>query len=100
MRRLARALLYAGSAVAVLGLGKIHAVRHTYDFTGSSRFAWAIAYIVVLCIAAYGVGLPDLVRGGRSRWLAGAVAAGAAAIGMSLLQLFAGSALLPRFVVF
>ena len=66
MRRAARVLLYAGTVVAVLGLGKVHAVRHTYDYTGSSRFAWSFAYAGLLSLAAYGVGLPDLYRGRRS----------------------------------
>ena len=48
-----------GIVVAVVGLGKVHAVRHAYSYTGSSRFGWSVAYIALLAIAAYGVGLPD-----------------------------------------
>jgi lipopolysaccharide/colanic/teichoic acid biosynthesis glycosyltransferase len=92
--------MYIGVVGAVLGLGKLHAVRHEYDFTGSSRFAWSIMYIGLLCVAAYGVGLPDLVRGRRPA-VYGALGAGfAGALGISTLQLLGGSALLPRFVVF
>ena len=100
MQRAARLLLYAGIVEAVLGLGKIHAayIGH-YDLTGSSRFAWALAYIAILGVTAYGVGLPDLVRG-RSAVGVSAVAAGSAALGISLVQLLVGDALLPRFVVF
>lgn len=99
MRRGARGLLYIGTAVVVLGLGKIHAaaIGH-YDFTGSSRFGWSLGYIVILSAAAYGVGLPDLARG-RSAWWASAAATFSAALGISLVQLAAGSQLLPRFVV-
>jgi lipopolysaccharide/colanic/teichoic acid biosynthesis glycosyltransferase len=89
-----------GTVAAVLGLGKLHAVQHEYDYTGSFRFAWSFAYIGLLAVAAYGLGLPDLVRGRRG---AVAVALGstvAAALGISVLQLVASSALLPRFVVF
>src|SRR5438128_6778390 len=96
-------LLYTGTIVAVLGLGKIHA-RYVadphYDYTGSFRFAWSFAYAGLLGLAAYGLGLPDLYRGRRSSLSAAIGAAGAAAIGISLLQLVVGSALLPRFVVF
>src|SRR5439155_12357655 len=99
-RRAARVLLYAGTVVAVLGLGKIHAARHHYDFTGSFRFAWSFAYIALLGLAAYGIGLPDLYRGRRSALAASIGATGAAAVGISVVQLLAGSALLPRFVVF
>ena len=63
MRRLARLSMYLGTALVVLGLGQVHA-RYLgfYDFTGSFRFAWSLAYIGLLSVAAYGVGLPDLPR--------------------------------------
>ena len=100
MRRAARLLMYVGTAAVVLGLGKMHAVQHEYDYTGSFRFAWSIAYIALLCVAAYGLGLPDLVRDRRGAALAAVGAAGVGAIGISVLQLMGTSALLPRFVVF
>lgn len=103
MRRAARLLLYVGTVAAVLGLGKVHAAwiaQPPYDYTGSFRFAWSFAYIGLLCVAAYGVGLPDLVRDGRSAFVTALGAAGAAAVGISVLQLLGSSALLPRFVVF
>jgi exopolysaccharide biosynthesis polyprenyl glycosylphosphotransferase len=103
VRRLARALTAAGTAVAVVGLSKVHAAwvaDPPYDYTGSFRFGWSLAYTGLLAVAAYGVGLPDLVRGRRAALGQAAVAAGAAATGVSLLQLFTGDALLPRFVVF
>jgi lipopolysaccharide/colanic/teichoic acid biosynthesis glycosyltransferase len=101
MRRVARVLLYLGTAAAVLGLGKYHAanIGH-YDFTNSFRFAWSLAYIVLLALAAYGVGLPDIPRSTRAAVLTSLGSTAAAAIGVSLVQLAAGSSLLPRFVVF
>lgn len=84
----------------VLGLSKIHATAHAYDYTASSRFAWSVAYIALLCAAAYGAGLPDLPGTSRSAALTAAASTAAAAFAMSVLQLLAGSALLPRFVVF
>jgi lipopolysaccharide/colanic/teichoic acid biosynthesis glycosyltransferase len=100
VRRFARALALAGTAATVLGLSKAHAFAHSYDFTSSSRFAWALAYVALLAGATYAAGLPDLARTRRSALAAALGSSAAAAVGISLLQLVAGSALLPRFVVF
>jgi hypothetical protein len=103
MRRFARALLYGGIVCSVLGLSKIHAAYvadPAYDYTGSSRFAWSIAYMALLAIAAYGVGLPDEPRSPRAAVGSSLGAATGAAVGISLIQLIVGDALLPRFVVF
>jgi len=100
VRRLARPLLLVAIAVAVVGLSKIHATAYGYDYTNSFRFAWSLAYIAVLCAAAYGAGLPDLPGSKRAAAGAAAASTAAAALAMSLLQLVVGSALLPRFVVF
>ena len=99
MRRVAPGLQYAGILGAVFGLSKLHAVAHGYDFTGSSRLGWAVAYTLLLGLATYGAGLPDLARG-RSTVVTAAAATAGAALGMSLCQLVIGSALLPRFTVF
>jgi len=99
VRRLARLLLPLATFVAVVGLSKAHAVAHGYDYTASSRFAWSLAYVVVLVLAAYGAGLPDVVRSRRSAVTASLGSTAAAAMAISLLQLLTGSALLPRFVV-
>jgi lipopolysaccharide/colanic/teichoic acid biosynthesis glycosyltransferase len=100
VRRLARPLYFAGIAVVVLGLGKAHAVANGYDLTESFRFTWALTYITVLAACAYGVGLPELGGTKQSVVLAAAASTAGAAGVMSVLQLLAGSALLPRFVVF
>lgn len=103
MRRLARLLLYVGTAAAVVALSKAHAAwiaDPPYDYTGSFRFAWSMAYIGLLCIAAYGVGLPDLVRDRRGSLVAAVGATVGGALGISAVQLVTGDALLPRFVVF
>ena len=93
--------MYAGVLAVVLGFGKYHAAtRGDYDFTTSSRFGWAFAYIAILCIAAYGLGLPEVPRTLRSRLPTALTAAFVGAVGISLVQLFVGDALLPRFVVF
>ncbi len=99
MRRLARALVPLGIIGVVLGLSKLHAVRHHYVFHGSFRFSWAILYIVLLWGCAYALGIPDLGRR-RTLWLTVAAASALGAMTISIAQLFVGDALLPRFVVF
>ena len=100
MRRAARPLLYAGVLAVVFGLAQVHARLNDYSFTGTSRFSWTVAYAGILCVFAYGVGLPDVPRSRKAALgvAVGAAVAGAAAI--SVIQLFVGDALLPRFVVF
>ncbi len=103
MRRLARTLLVVGAAASVVGLSKVHAAwvaPEAYDYTGSSRLGWSLAYIGLLYLAAYGVGLPDLPRTRRAGLVASVQAAVLAALGISAVQLLTGDALLPRFVVF
>jgi lipopolysaccharide/colanic/teichoic acid biosynthesis glycosyltransferase len=99
MRRLARALMLLGVLAAVFGLAKIHAATHGYLFTASGRLGWSVAYVAVLLVAAYAVGLPALPPS-RNKLL---VSAGGAALGaalMSVVTLVAGGQLLPRFVIF
>ena len=100
MARFARPLQYAGIVVAVFGLGKFHAVRHAYDYTGSGRFAWSAGYVALLAMASYSLGLPELLRTRRAAWVAGVSACAAAALGVSIAQLVLNSVLLPRLVVF
>jgi len=97
---LARPLFFAGIVAVVLGLGKAHAMENGYDLTQSFRFTWSLAYIVLLVACAYAVGLPELGGTRRGVILAAVGSTAAAAVGISLLQLLVGSALLPRFVVF
>ena len=99
MRRLGRALLALGTVATVGGLSKAHAVQHGYDFTASSRLGWSAAYVLLLLLAAYGAGLPDIARTRRSAVLATVGSTAAASLGISLIQLVAASPLLPRFVV-
>jgi lipopolysaccharide/colanic/teichoic acid biosynthesis glycosyltransferase len=103
MRRLSRVLLYCGTLVVVFGLAKLHAAQAatvTYDFTASTRLWWTTFFAVVLSLAAFSAGLPDLVVGRRAIALAAGVATVAGGLGVSIAQLALGAALLPRFVVF
>ncbi len=93
--------MYAGTAALVLGLSDFHAtyIGH-YSPTGTGRLAWALAYIALLCVAAYAVGLPDLPKNAYNA-LGLAVGANlAASLCISLAELALGVAILPRFVVF
>jgi exopolysaccharide biosynthesis polyprenyl glycosylphosphotransferase len=99
MQRAARVLLLLGTVGVVSAWGKLHAELHDYPYTGTFRFGWALAYIAVLWIAAYAVGFPNLGRT-RGAAVSALAAVGVAAVGISLLQLLFGSALLPRLVVF
>jgi len=100
MRRLARLAVNVGTGVCVLGLGKAHALAHGYPFTGTSRFAWSLGFVLALVVAAYGFGIPDLPRTRRRAALSAIGATAAATASISVLQLFVGDALLPRAVVF
>ncbi len=103
MTRLARFLTVVGPVGIVLVFAKVHAMAVAdppYDFTGSDRFGWTLAYIGLHLVTAYSIGLPDLPRGARSATFTSIAAGVLPAFGMSVVQLLLGSAVLPRFVVF
>ncbi len=102
MRRAARYLSLFGPLLVVLAFSKVHAAvvaDPPYDYTSSFRFAWSLGYALVLGIAAYGLGLPELARTRRQLVQQTLVASLVAAIAVSVVQLLVGGALLPRFVV-
>ena len=93
--------MYAGVLGIVFGLSEYHGrYIQDYVFVDTFRFGWAITYVFLLCLAAYGLGLPEVPRTMRSRLPTSLLAASAGAGGISAVQLFVGDALLPRFVVF
>src|SRR4051812_1452555 len=102
-RRAARPLLYVGVVAIVLGLAKVHA-KYIGDYvlhsTEPSRLVWTIAFVVLLLVATYGTGLPELPRTTRQAVTSSVAAPLMAAFVVSLAQLVTGDALLPRFVVF
>ncbi len=103
MTRAARILFLVSVAGLVVGLSKVHAAwvaATPYDYTGSFRFGWSLAYVLLLYVVAYGVGLPDLPKSWRGALASSSAAAVLAALGVSSVQLVTGDALLPRFVVF
>ena len=103
MRRTALLLSLGVNPLVVLGLSKIHAkwvAEPAYDFTGSFRLPWAIAYILLLCVTSYAAGLPDQPRTAVRAAVTAGLAGMAAAFGIAIVQTVTGDALLPRFVVF
>lgn len=101
MRRLATALLHTGVVCIVFGLSILHgAYVGDYDFFETFRFGWATGYCAWLVVVLYGFGLPDVYRNVRSAVVPSISAAAIGALGVSLVQLVLGAALLPRFVVF
>ena len=97
-----RVLMAAGIVGTVLAASKYHAARIAdppYDFTASFRFWPAVAFAGLLLLGAYALGLPDSAPTRRRAMAVGVGVPTVAALGISLLQLIAGSSLLPRFVV-
>ena len=77
-----------------------YVARHVYSLTEEPRFAWILVFIALIWATSYAAGLPDL-SGRLSRHLARALPPLVAAdVIISVLQLFTGAQLLPRFVVF
>lgn len=99
MRRLARAMLYLGTAGIVIGLGRFHAefVGHYY-FHSAQRLPWNLTFAGLLCVAAYGLGLPDVDQR-RPVVVPAAMAALAATVGLFIIQGLLGSQLLPHLVL-
>ncbi len=98
MRKLLITAPYACAALVVAAFSKLHAVLHGYDFTNSARMWWALVFIGILWLTIYGFGIPDQPS---SSPITAAGVAMATSIGLvSVVQLFVGDALLPRFVVF
>ena len=96
-----RWLVYAVTLGVVVGLGELHAhIIGDYQFLSGGRGPWDAVYVVVLGLAAYGVGLPDLPRTVLGAWVSASLAVATAAVAVSLIQLVVGSGVLPRFVIF
>jgi lipopolysaccharide/colanic/teichoic acid biosynthesis glycosyltransferase len=99
VRRFARPLLYLGTVAIVVGLGRYHAEFIGHYYFHAERLPWNLTYALLLCLAAYSLGLPDLGRR-KSVWGPALAAVALGALAVSALQLLLGSVVLPRFVVF
>ena len=93
-------MLTLAVVIATEAVHSHYVARHVYSLTEEPRFGWILVFIALLWLTSYAAGLPD--AGGRlSRSFARAFTALAAAdVIISVLQLFTGAQLLPRFVVF
>jgi lipopolysaccharide/colanic/teichoic acid biosynthesis glycosyltransferase len=100
MRNLTRIVMVLGIGAVIGAFSKAHAASHSYDFTDSSRFGWALAFAAAMAATAYIAGLPDLPRGRGAIAVTASLAACAGALSFSVIQLAVGGALLPRSVVF
>jgi lipopolysaccharide/colanic/teichoic acid biosynthesis glycosyltransferase len=103
MSRPVKWLLPVVTLAVVVATEAVHShyvARQVYPLTEEPRFRWILIFIALIWATSYAAGLPD--SGGRLlRSFARAFAAlGAADVIISLLQLFTGAQLLPRFVVF
>lgn len=103
MRAVARLIGVIGQIGCVIGLSAYHSANiavRSYPILGTSRVLWAASYIAMLLAATYLVGFPDRPRNTKQAAALATLAGLLAAIGISLVQLILGSALLPRFVIF
>jgi len=103
MSRPVKWLLPVVTLAVVIATEAVHShyvARHVYSLTEEPRFRWILIFIALIWVTSYAAGLPDW--GGRlSRRLARAFTALVSAdVIISVLQLFTGAQLLPRFVVF
>jgi len=100
MRGLVRWGVFLAPIVVVITLGELHAhlVGH-YQFTGTTRFAWTVGYVVLLEVGSYVAGVLSWPDSRPAAFGAGFLAAASAALVISLIQLVSGSLLLPREVV-
>jgi lipopolysaccharide/colanic/teichoic acid biosynthesis glycosyltransferase len=101
MQRAVRWLVFTVTLAAVVGLGELHAhlIGH-YHFLTGGRGPWDVAYVLLLALTAYVIGLPDLPRTVMGAWISASFAVAGAAIAVSLIQLVGGTDVLPRFVIF
>ncbi len=96
------ALHLAGSALLVFGLGWFHAANvatFSYEFVGSRQFAWSCAFVGLVAVVGYSLGLPESAR---TRFELIGLAIGTIAtsvVVLSLAQLGMQSQLLPRSVL-
>jgi lipopolysaccharide/colanic/teichoic acid biosynthesis glycosyltransferase len=101
VQRAVRWLVFAVTLGVVVGLGELHAhLIGDYQFLSGGRGPWDAVYVIVLALAAYGAGMPDVPRTVLGAWVSASLAVATAAVAVSLIQLVIGSGVLPRFVIF
>ena len=103
MSRPVKWLLPVLTLVVVIATEAVHShyvARHVYPLTEEPRFRWILFFIALIWATSYAAGLPDIAGRGSRRFARAFVALAAADVIVSVLQLFTGAQLLPRFVVF
>ena len=100
MRRLARLAVNVGTGVCVLGLGKAHALADGYAFTGTSRFRGCSASSSRSSSRRTGSDPGPAAHAPHRGAVRRRRHRGTVTVSISVIQLFAGDASLPRAVVF
>ncbi len=103
MNRPVKWLLPVFTLVVVIATEAVHShyvARHVYQLTEEPRFQWILIFIALIWVTSYAAGLPDSEGQVTRRFARAFIALVAADVIISVLQLFTGAQLLPRFVVF
>lgn len=103
MSRPVKWLLPFFTLAVVIATEAVHShyvARHVYPLTEEPRFQWILTFIALIWVTSYAAGLPDSEGRGSRRFARALIALAAADLIISVLQLFTGAQLLPRFVVF
>jgi lipopolysaccharide/colanic/teichoic acid biosynthesis glycosyltransferase len=103
MARPVKWLIPVLTLVVVLAVEAAHShyvARHVYPLTEEPRFRWILIFIALIWVTSYAAGLPDSEGSLSRRFVRAFAALVAADLIISVLQLFTGAQLLPRFVVF
>jgi len=103
MARPVKWLLPVLTLAVVLATEAVHShyvARHVYPLTEEPRFRWILIFIVLIWVTSYAAGLPEWGGSLPRRVIRAFAALAAADLIISVLQLFTGAQLLPRFVVF
>jgi lipopolysaccharide/colanic/teichoic acid biosynthesis glycosyltransferase len=100
MKGMRRVIMILAPVVVVIVVAELHAhlIGH-YQFTGTERFMWTLAYIVLIEFSAYVSGALDIQRNHTGVLWSSVGAAAGGAVAISLIQLALGNLLLPRAVV-
>jgi exopolysaccharide biosynthesis polyprenyl glycosylphosphotransferase len=101
-RQVARLILTGGTITLSTFFTVAHArswAPELYHPVANYRFPWIVGFVAVLLAASYASGLPDLPKTRTSALVSAISSIGVAAVAISIIQLVAGTPLLPRAVV-
>lgn len=98
MGRRALIAAYLGVAMTIYGLCWVHSTFRDPKWA-TDPLGWPLVYVGLLVLAAYALGIPDVVRDSWQGLLAAIAAVLSATLALSAAQLVVGAGLLPRFVI-